>query len=123
MSDEAQSPRASGPLQSPASRYVLKRFAIKFTLILFFALAQTWTPWGFADGLATLAIGSVIIDVGLALLLRQPIRGPDLSYWDEALAFAAIAILAGFWWHTPPSNAPAANVPAASGAATIRHFR
>ena len=79
MSEDAHTARTTKPRQSPVSRYVLKRFAIKLAPIAFFALAQMWTPWGFADALVALAAGSGVLDAGMALLLRQPVRGPDLS--------------------------------------------
>jgi hypothetical protein len=88
----------------PASRHALKRFAIKLALIGLSALAQAFTPWGFADALVALASGSVILDIAIALLLRQQLCGADLTYWDEALAFAAVAVVAAFWWHTPPAT-------------------
>ncbi len=80
---------------------MLKRFGLKLGLILAAATVQIWTPWGFSNALSSLAAASAGIAVGLAMALGHRWRGPVLSYWDEAVAFAAVALLAGLWWHYP----------------------
>jgi hypothetical protein len=109
-----------GSLMLAASRHALKRFALKLAMILAFAGLQAATPWGFADALIVLAGGSAFMAVVLARVLRQPMRGGALSYWDEALAFVAIALVASFWWHAPAGLGQ----PAAPGrTAAQQHFR
>ena len=85
----------------PESRFALKRFALKLAMILAFAGIQASTPWGFADALAVLAGGSAFMAAVLARVLRQRARGKVLSYWDEALAFLVITLVASLWWHEP----------------------
>ena len=87
------------PIDSPGSGaradniYVVRRFAIKLVIISVFALAQSFAPWGFVRALVVLFGFAALIDVGLALLLKQRFKFRALSYWDEAGMFFLLALL------------------------------
>ena len=71
--------------------YVLKRFAQKSSLLLLFALAQIQSPWGFSKALIMMMLFTGLTDIALALFWHERPNNHELTYWDEAAAFLAIA--------------------------------
>ena len=78
---------------APGSGYVLKRFAMKFAILTVFAMAQVRTPWGLRSAALALSVFSAAICGGFALYRREAITLTLLNYWDEAIAFAVIALI------------------------------
>lgn len=77
---------------SPENRHVLNRFALKATFLSVFALAQWQT--GYALALAVLFAIASMIDIGMSIYLRLPLRLGRLTYWDEAAAFTLMSGIA-----------------------------
>jgi len=81
-------------ISDPPSGYVLKRFATELAIIITCALAQLRTPWGFGRALAILAVFSSLSSMVLAVSYREHPTTRALNYWDEAVGFLAIGIVA-----------------------------
>ena len=77
---------------NPSTRYVAKRFALKFAILFVFALAQIPSRWGFGYAFVVLTALSGIICIGLALVRREPWTLARLNYWHEALAFLTLTL-------------------------------
>ena len=78
---------------APGSGYVLKRFAMKFAILTVFAMAQVRTPWGSRNAALAPSVFSAAICSGFALYRREAVTLTRLNYWDEAIAFAVIALI------------------------------
>jgi len=69
---------------------VLSRFAVRIALLLTFA---AFGSIGFGRSLAALLWMSIILCALVGLLKREPLLGPALNHWDEAVAFGALFAL------------------------------
>jgi hypothetical protein len=83
-----------GMVLNPQSRYVLKRFLLKLAFLSVAALAQVQAPWGFRVAVTTLAILSALFSAGLAVFWRERPIAATLNYWDEAVVFMAVGVVA-----------------------------
>mgnify|MGYP006956612949 CR=1 FL=1 len=75
-----------------ANRYVIQRFLLKTAILTLFAVAQ-WRH-GVAATLGVLFGMASMIDIGLALFGKTPLRRSRLTYWDEAVAFLLLSSVA-----------------------------
>lgn len=82
----------------PASHALLQIFLRKLMFLLLIAVGFSWVvPQGIALACLLLQAQAVIsgaMSIALGLSARQAFQGPSLTYWDEALAFSAIGLLA-----------------------------
>ena len=81
-------------LQNPPrdlrSHQVLLRFFVRMTILVGFS---AFGGVGLARSLAALAAMSTILCAILASAKREPFFGAQLNYWDEAVAYAALALI------------------------------
>jgi len=56
------------------SAYVLKRFGLKVAILLAFAFAQVYAPWGFKGAVTILALFSGLLSILLALYWHERFR-------------------------------------------------
>ncbi len=75
------------------NRYVIQRFSLKAGFLAVFALAQQ--NEGYLLTLSILFALAALINTGLALYHRTPLRRSTLNYWDEAAAFTLMSGVAG----------------------------
>ena len=75
------------------NRLALHRFAFKLALLGMIAAIQ-WSQ--FPKVLVSLCIFWSMFDVGAAIVRRESVAAPFLTYWDEAGAFVIIGLGASF---------------------------
>jgi len=80
-----------GASVSPANRYGLQRFGVKLGVLTVGAVVQ-W-PLGIMTAALFLAIFSALLDVFGAVLRRERLFSPSITYWDEAAVFLAIFLV------------------------------
>lgn len=73
------------------STYALTRFIVRLAIFGAFA---AFSPNGFGRALANLLILAVVYCVIAAAIRREQAFGPALTHFDEAAAYAVIAVLA-----------------------------
>ncbi|WP_298242481.1 hypothetical protein [uncultured Bradyrhizobium sp.] len=73
---------------SPAR--AITRFAVRVVLLVVFA---AFGSVGFGRSLAVLLWMSIILCALAGLVRREPLFGPALNHWDEAVAFGALFAL------------------------------
>lgn len=73
-----------------ASRYALKRFALKFAILIASALVQFRLHWGVIDAFIALMFLSAFVSGIIAIYNREPIRKGAFNYWDETLLFLLV---------------------------------
>jgi len=82
----------------PASQALLQIFLRKVMFLLLIAVVFACVaPRGIPLACTLLQAQAVIggaMSIALGLAARQRVDGPSLTYWDEAMAFSAIGILA-----------------------------
>jgi hypothetical protein len=69
---------------------VLVRFAVRVVLLAAFA---AFGSVGFGRSLAVLLWMSIILCALAGFVRREPLFGPALNHWDEAVAFGALFAL------------------------------
>ena len=84
----------------PASQALLQVFLRKLTFLLLFAAVFTLAqPQRLALACMLLQAQAVLsgaMSIAVGLSLRQRFDAPSLTYWDEAVAFSGIGLLAHF---------------------------
>jgi hypothetical protein len=75
----------------PALATVLLRFALRLLLLLAFAAMSSQ---GFFRAFGALSLLFSMACVIAGAMRHEAIFGPSLNYWDEAVAFGAVACLA-----------------------------
>jgi hypothetical protein len=66
---------------------MLVRFCLRMIILMIFA---AFGSIGFGRSLAALLCMSTILSAAIASMKREPAFGAVLSYWDEAVAYAAL---------------------------------
>jgi hypothetical protein len=84
---------AAKPDVRPAARSlaVLRRAGLKLWLFIVASSAQALVGHGFAAPLATLALLTAILDVGLGHWHGERVTAPHYTYFDEAVWFLMLA--------------------------------
>ncbi len=85
-------PKSPIPLQ-PNSSQVLLRFVFRLTLLCAFA---TFSARGFGATLAALSVLSAFFCAIVGTMRREAIFGPELTNWDEAVAYLILGRLAAW---------------------------
>lgn len=78
----------------PTSVYALKRFGLKFAILIASSLAQFRLRWGAIDAFIALMFLSASVSGIIAIYNREPIRKGAFNYWDESLLFLVFGGLA-----------------------------
>jgi hypothetical protein len=83
-------PQSSDISRALSPARAIARFAVRVLLLATFA---AFGGIGFGRSLAALVWMSIILCAAVALLRREPLFGPTLNHWDEAIAFGALFAL------------------------------
>jgi hypothetical protein len=75
-----------------ASRYAVRRLALKLGMLFVFAATEAGTSYGAGRGLSLMLDFAGMVDVLIALFQRTSPFGSTLSYWDEAAVFFMLSI-------------------------------
>jgi hypothetical protein len=76
----------------PLSLQTCRRLLVCVVLMILWAMALS--PQAVCFGVATLSGGVALIAAALALFRREPLLGPSLNRWDEAMALLGVHFLA-----------------------------
>lgn len=86
--------------QDLRSTRVLVRFALRVTILVFFAASASV---GFGKALAALLWMSIILCAVVGAMRRESLFGPVLSHWDEMVAYAAMFALVTIFNQAAPT--------------------
>jgi hypothetical protein len=75
-----------------ASRYALRRLALKLGILLAFAGMEIGRSYGAGRGLYIMLSFAGLVDVLIALVQRVSPFRPTLTYWDEAAVLFMLSI-------------------------------